>query len=279
MNKKFKSYSGYDIPRSGLGRMAALGIVRFKDGGEDEGEGAPAGKTPEQIAAEAEEARKSADALKKKNDEIIAENRKLKESMKAWEGLDAEEVRGLLDQFNNNEEMKLLAEGKHDEVIKKRTEKIESQYKADLKKLQDERDDLAAKNQASSTRIRDLMIDSNVVAAFVAEKGLETAVPDVVLRAKSVFTVEDGEVIARDSSGEIITGKDGPLTIKEWAASLKETAPHLFPSSQGSGAQGNNARGLSGIDAKISAAAKSGDVAEYRRLRAQKEKIQRGEEK
>ncbi len=73
----------------------------------------------------------------------------------------------------------------------------------------------------------------------------------------------------RDKDGNIVTGKDGAMTVSEWVASLKEQAPHLFPESVGAGANGSKTKtSLTGIDAKIAAAAAAGNVQEYRRLKA-----------
>jgi len=47
--------------------------------------------------------------------------------------------------------------------------------------------------------------------------------------------------VAVDANGDILFGKDGktPLSPEEWADSLKETAPHLFPRAEGTGAGGH----------------------------------------
>lgn len=51
---------------------------------------------------------------------------------------------------------------------------------------------------------------------------------------------EDGEAVAVDESGQTILGKDGktPLTPLEWAESLRESAPHLWPRATGTFAPG-----------------------------------------
>ncbi len=51
---------------------------------------------------------------------------------------------------------------------------------------------------------------------------------------------------------EVVLGKDGktPLTPIEWAESLRETAPHLWPKAQGSNAPGggNSSARVTGQD-------------------------------
>ena len=58
------------------------------------------------------------------------------------------------------------------------------------------------------------------------------------------ITYNYGKIYRRDS----VFGKDGktPLTPVEWAESLKETAPHLFPRAEGSGAGGHKPGGGGG---------------------------------
>lgn len=247
-------------------RMIAKGIMHANNEG---GGGGGGGQTAEQLAAALAETQAAVEALKNKNTELLTKNKEISDIAKQWEGLDPAQVRTMLDRIQNDEELKLLAEGKHDEVIKKRTEKVEAKYKTDLEKLQTENQSSKTELEKAKSTIRNLVIDSKVVSAFVAEGGVETAIQDVILRAQQTFTVEDGEAIIRDKDGKIVTGKDGAMTVKEWAAKLKEEAPHLFHGSSGAGLSGGRGgSGLTGIQAQMAAASKAGDVAEYRRLKA-----------
>ena len=70
---------------------------------------------------------------------------------------------------------------------------------------------------------------------------LPEALEDIVLRAGPVWRLnDDGEPVAMNGD-EIVLGKDGktPLTPIEWAETLRETAPHLWPRAQGSNARGS----------------------------------------
>jgi len=256
-------------------RLIAKGMLHANSG---EGGGGGGGgddddpaKKAEKLAADLAAAQASVAALTKKNQEIIDANKKATERLQAWDGLDPESIRGMLKQFENDEELKLISEGKHAEVIAKRTEKVEAKYKSEVDRLTTESATAKTELEKAKNTIRDLMIDSRVVSVFLAEQGRETAVPDVIARAKTVFSVEEGEVVARDKDGKLITGADGAMTIKEWVAKLKSDAEHLFPPSQGAGAGGNKGTNVTGIDAKIKAAAASGNNAEYRRLKKLKE--------
>lgn len=247
----------------------------FKDGdGGDSGGGAAGDSggegalTPEQVQAriDAEVA-----GLKSKNDELLDALNKTKQQLKPWDGLDPEKVRGLMSKMEKDEELRLLAEGKTDEAFQRRLERVNAQHQSTVDTLSQERDQFKAQAEQFENQVRDLIIDQQVISSFMQEKGIESAAPDVVNRAKAAFTIEDGQPIARDEKGQIIRGKDGPISIQEWVAKLKETAPHLFPPSRGAGARGSSGGSLSSLDARMQAAAEANDMAEYRRLRKERD--------
>lgn len=237
-------------------------LMEEENGGEGNGGGA---KTQEQKDIDA--LKGSIAALEKKNKELLDENKAAKDGLKNWDGLDAEKVRAMLKQFDNDEEMKLISEGKHDEVIKKRTEKVAVEFQSKIDAVTTERDDIRKQLDAANSQVQKLLIDNNAVASFIQAGGRETAIDDVVARALAVFKIENGEPIPRDKSGQIMAGKDGVMTMKEWAEGLRETAPHLFPESSGAGTNGSRSNSKpTGIDAQIIAARKSGDVKKLREL-------------
>lgn len=243
---------------------------------EGEGEGG-GGSSGEDYKAKFEASDASAKKLEQKNKEVLAENKAFRDQMKAWEGLDPAHVRNLLQKIEGDEELKLITEGKHDEVIKKRTEKVEATYKAQLKTLEEKNREYETKLTESDSRIKKLIIDNNIVTKFASAKGLDTATDDVVARAHQIFKIENGEAIPRDpKTGEIIQGKNGIMTQDEWIESLRVSAPHLFPAGESGGPRGNAAqKGVSDIDVKIEAARKAGDTNELRRLKNEKNSASR----
>lgn len=248
------------------------------DGGDGDG-GEPPADTVTLSKAELESLKSSIVKLESKRDELINENKSFKEQMKAWEGLDPDSVRGMLQNLENDEEKKLIAEGKFDDVIKKRTEKISAEFGGKISTLEKERDQFRAQAEQYQSIISNMAIDTNIVENFVREKGLESAIEDVKYRAKATWRYEDGELIPRDKNGEIIQGENGVLTPAEWVKNLKKTAPHLFPESVSGGASGSNSKGgANTLEERMIAARKAGDVREYRRLRAIQRKRESGED-
>lgn len=253
------------------GRFNHLKIHGEGEGGSGNGGNGNKEPTVAELQAQMKTLNDSLAKMENKNKELLTENKTMRESTKAWEGLDPSHVRNLLQKIEGDEELKLITEGKHDEVIKKRTEKVEATYKAQLKTLQDENENYKKQLGDSESRIKKLMIDNTIASKFISAKGLETAVDDIVARAHSVFKIENGEAIPRDSKGEIMQGKNGIMTQEEWIESLRTTAPHLFPAGESGAPKGNTSKqNTSDIDLKIEAARKAGDTNEMRRLKNEK---------
>ncbi len=86
------------------------------------------------------------------------------------------------------------------------------------------------------------MLGDAIRSAALKTGALPGAADDIILRAKGVFTLNDeGEAVAVDKDGSALLGKDGktPLTPHEWAESLKDVAPHLWPQAEGTNAGGH----------------------------------------
>src|SRR5262249_28302380 len=81
------------------------------------------------------------------------------------------------------------------------------------------------------SRLSDLEINQKIIEK-VGPAGLNpAAIPDAIGRARQVFQLRDGQVIAIDPDNQTVRqGKNGPLTVEEWCAALKTEAPHLFAS-------------------------------------------------
>ncbi|MBC2659956.1 MULTISPECIES: hypothetical protein [Pseudomonas] len=179
--------------------------------------------------------------LKSKNQELIGSNKTIKTELDKlkgqFDGLDIDAVRGLLTKAGQDEETKLLTEGKVDEVFNRRTERLRGDYDKQLKTVTAR----AEKAEAFAAKFQGKVLGDSVRGAALKAGALPEATDDIILRAKGVFTLnEEGEAVAVDESGEIVLGKDGktPLTPLEWAESLRESAPHLWPRASGTQAPG-----------------------------------------
>ena len=181
--------------------------------------------------------------LKSKNSELLASLRTTKTELDGFktqfEGLDINAVKALLTKVGQDEETRLLAEGKLDEVITKRTERLRTDYDTKLAAEKTRAD----KAEAFAAKYSDKVLADSIRAAAIKAGALPEAAEDIILRARGTFKLsEDGEAIATDRDGEVVYGKDGktPLSPLEWAESLRETATHLWPRAQGAGQTGDN---------------------------------------
>lgn len=181
--------------------------------------------------------------LKAKNSELLGKLNAEKENLKRFEGIDPDAVRTILQRFSDDEEAKLIAEGKIDQVLDKRTERLRQSAEKEVKTAQEK----VEKSQSMLNKYRDRVLNDAIRSAALKTSPLPSADEDILLRAKALFTLnDDGEAVAVDRDGHALLGKDGrtPLLLDEWLASLKETAPHLWPDAQGTGAGGSRKTGV-----------------------------------
>lgn len=188
--------------------------------------------------------------LTKNRDDLLREKKELQakfeDSQKQWGGLDPEVVKNLVARMQNDEETKLIAEGKVDEVIQRRTgamkKDLDSRLEAALKKSGEFESEVRKRDE----RIRTLLVEGAISSAASKVGLVPHALDDAVMRAKNHFSLaDDGGVVARDGAGALIMGKDGrtPMTVAEWLDGMRETAPHWFPPSEGAGATGGSGAG------------------------------------
>lgn len=210
--------------------------------GEGEDGGGSDAITPEvQALIDAQVAQQVA-GLRAKNGELIAANKEIKAKFQGLseqlEGFDIEAVKGLLSKASTDEDTRLLAEGKAEELVTRRTERLRAEYE---KKLQAEAERANAAEKLSAT-LREQTVAAAIRDAANKAGALPEASDDFVFRSRGMFSFnEDGEVVALDKDGQVIFGKDGatPMRPSEWADSLRDSAPHLFPRATGAGAMGN----------------------------------------
>lgn len=175
--------------------------------------------------------------LKAKNQELLGSLKERTEKLKEFDGIDPAAVRSILKRFTDDEEASLIAAGKLDEVLNKRTERMQAENAKVIKAEQEAR--TRAEGKASKLAARTLA--GAIRDAAIKAGALPEAMEDIVLRAGPTWRLnDDGEPVAMNGE-EVVLGKDGktPLTPQEWAESLRETAPHLWPKAQGTNALGS----------------------------------------
>jgi len=174
--------------------------------------------------------------LKAKNDELLGKLAANKDVLKSFEGLDPVQLKALKDKLDANEDLQLIAEGKHEAVINKHTQRMRDQHKADLEAAE-------ARIQAEAKRAdvyKGAVLENQIRAACA---GLHpSAVEDALLHGRNVFQLdESGKAVKLDAEGRPELGKDGTTHFSpaEWIDKQRELKPHWFPAgTSGSGSSG-----------------------------------------
>lgn len=186
--------------------------------------------------------------LKAKNGELLGKLKEREERLKSFDGIEPDAVRNILKKFADDEEAALIAKGEIDQVLSKRTDRMKADYD---KKLQAEAE-AKARAESKAAKLAERTLAGALRDAAIKSGALPEALEDIVLRASMIWRLDDdGEPVARNGD-EVILGKDGktPLSPKEWAESLREAAPHLWPRATGTNAPGSNGTGRHGAASK-----------------------------
>lgn len=197
---------------------------------------------------------------------------KLDEMSSQWEGLDPKQVQSLMSRMQNDEETKLIAEGKIDEVLSRRTEALQGDYQKRIDAADQIRADLESKLSGMQGEVKKLVLDSTIRRSASDIGIIPTAIDDALYRAKDIFSIgENNSVVAKDADGSVKLGKDGksPLNPAEWIESMKEQAPHWFMQNQGGGANGGSGKG--GASSFSITRAQARNPQAYREAKAQAE--------
>jgi hypothetical protein len=213
--------------------------------------------------------------IKAHNEKLIEEKNKYRDSAKQFDGVNMDEYNAYKARIENDEEQKLISEGKIDEVFNIRTERLRSDYDAKLAAATDNAATFESAAKAATTKYENTVIDNAVRNEALKSGVLPEALEDVVQRARGVFSISDGgKLEARDVDGVLLTSVDGvnAFTAKDFMESLKERAAYYWPGSVSANMAGNNGGG-SGADSaadKLAKAAASGDMEAFRAARKKK---------
>lgn len=180
--------------------------------------------------------------------QVLEEKKELQKELaqikKQWEGFDHERVQRIMERIDKDEETKLIADGKLDEVVSRRTERLRADLETQLKAREAKIEELTKAVTVEKEKRARLVIDGSLRAAAVEAGITKTAIEDVVYRGRQVFNLDENDrAIPRDPNGNLLVSKDGitPLSAQEWLDSMKKIAPHWWPPSQGGGAMPGDA--------------------------------------
>jgi hypothetical protein len=220
------------------------------------------------------EVEKATSGIKANHDKLLDEKKKLQEKFKGI--TDPEEALKALSLINDNEEFRMIRDGKFEDVIQKRLSSVSTEYETKIAELNDKLSNHEMTATKYTSLFKDTVRDLRVKEAAIAAGVRPSAIDDILNKGRNVFTVADDEksVEARDSKGHLRkTADDKILNVDLWIDSLRKTSPHYWPESKG----GNLSSGgdQNDLQAMIDDAAKRGDSDLYRKLRA-KQRAEKG---
>lgn len=218
------------------------------------------------VSAAADPLKESISKLEGKNSELLGEKQKLADRYK---DIDVDRYSQLMKHFEDNEEAKLIAEGKFDELIQIRTEKFRQQNEEKFADFETKLNEAEKQRDAANSKLNSYAIE--VQLRKEAEKAgvLPQAIDDLILFGSGKFKLNESmEAFYIDSDGDIVTNEKGqPINASGFINDLKETKAHWWPSSQGGDLGGAFDAFSPEMASKLQDALARGDHATYRKLR------------
>lgn len=184
-------------------------------------------------------------ALEKERTARRDAERLAQEVRQQYDGIDPQRVKEMATQLEGIKDKHLYDDKGLDAVIADRT----NTYRTRISDLEREIQAKAAAIEQTQARMKQQRIET-VLRTQIAEAGVAPyAVPDALYRLSSVFNDIDNDApIARKDTGDIMYGADAvrPYSPAEHLTRLKQEAPHLWPSSNGtpSGVPGNGVQSM-----------------------------------
>jgi prefoldin subunit 5 len=213
--------------------------------------------------------------LKTKNTELLGKYQETKTKLEGYGEISSDQVKKIMGVLQGNEEAQLLADGKFEEVVAKRLDRVKAEYDDKLTGMTSELEKLNGETGKYKKLYQERILGDQLRAIAIKEGVLPEAYDDVLRRGFDIFSLaEDGTIEARNENGELLKDKkDMLLTPERFINALKETSPYYWPASQGSGAQSQTQRPQNGLPSgdigKLNDVVKGGnfDLEAYRKAR------------
>jgi len=177
--------------------------------------------------------------------------------------MDPEKAREALKRIQELEDKKLLDEGKVEELIQARTDRMKKDHESQVTAFQTQLKEKDTRISTLGGRLRTLVLDGSIrdeaLKAGVKPEHVEDVISRMTMRGIDGvrWDLEDDEKIVAKAGDQIKFGKDAtkPMPIGEGLELLREKVPGFFAASSGGGAQSGarqvgNAFVISAEDAK-----------------------------
>ena len=156
--------------------------------------------------------------LKTNNEKLLDEKKQIQKALKNFDNIDPEAAKEALKFLENNEDAQLIKDGKIDELLDRRTSTLRTEHEAAVESLST---DLLSATEGR-TKYKGLfegkLLDDSLTNAALEAKVQNSAIPDIILNGKMLFSVgEDGSIESRDKDGKRRNTTDEKvLTTSTW---------------------------------------------------------------
>ena len=166
-----------------------------------------------------------------------SDHKAAKQKLSTFEGLDPDEVRNQLDEIESLRAA-VKPDTNVDDLVSQRLNAKMSPLQREIEKLKTDLEDRQNKINEFETKQTKSKILSEVTEALAESKIRSEAVSEQLTNAEFIFTVDPdtGNVVTKDGLVNVPVG----LTPEQYVAAKKESAPYLWPDSQGADASGSD---------------------------------------
>lgn len=175
---------------------------------------------PELQQAISQAVAKRVEGLKAKNAELVEKLRINQGKLAPWEGLDPQHVKTVMQRLNENEDARLIAEGRIDEVVSRRVDATEQRL------AQVQRDAETASQEAAHYRRHYIASSVDNAVANTLHGLHDGALSSAQLMVRDWFTVDSNGAINPTEQAPITAS--GPLGLENLQSHLQKTMPFLF---------------------------------------------------
>ena len=182
------------------------------------------------------------------NINLQKERDNLKAQLERFEGIDPKKHKKAMEalsKIESSHEQKLIEEGKIDEVFSNRTTALKNSYDEQLNAKTNAYKELVSQHERLNSEHAKMLIGGQVqeVMAQTKLKPKGTGMRDILSRVHDTFKMKEGKVVAMKGDQQLFGGDGNPLTISEHISKMATVDTHLFESSGGGGASGENSKG------------------------------------
>jgi hypothetical protein len=176
--------------------------------------------------------------FRENNIKLMKEREELNAKLEKFKDIDPEKYQDAIKKLQELDDKKMLDEGKIEELLTMRTERLRTDYDNQIKAFQKKVTDLEASSKTLADELAKERIDGRLREAAGKVGIRSSALPDLINRGRQVWRLVEGNPVAMHGE-QMIYGKDPskPIAMDEWIGSLSDDAPHLFETSSGGGAQ------------------------------------------